>query len=48
MIRRMQFTFGAGVASLALAALSEFGTGPQIVFGLLAGKPYSLQAMCAF
>ncbi|KAJ8580748.1 hypothetical protein M405DRAFT_27722 [Rhizopogon salebrosus TDB-379] len=30
---RMQFTFGVGVASLAPAAPSEFGTGPRIGFG---------------
>ncbi|KAJ8579391.1 hypothetical protein M405DRAFT_870324 [Rhizopogon salebrosus TDB-379] len=32
MTKRMQFTFGVGVASLASAALSEFGTGPRIGF----------------
>jgi hypothetical protein len=34
--------------SPAPAALSEFSTGPQTVFGLLAGKPYSLQAGVCF
>ncbi|KAJ8596227.1 hypothetical protein M405DRAFT_877728 [Rhizopogon salebrosus TDB-379] len=36
MIKRMQFTFRVGIVSPAPVALSEFGTGPQIMFGLLA------------
>jgi hypothetical protein len=48
MIKRMQFTFRVGVPSLAPAALSKSGTGPQIVFSILAGKPYSLQADVCF
>jgi hypothetical protein len=44
----MQFTFRVGIVSPAPVAPSEFGTGPQITFGLLAGKPYLLQADVCF